>query len=410
MWFKILYSIFLFCVIFLTAPLGTSSLSPRQIVSVIMLAVCFFYDKKLYGDKYWMVYLVFIAFFGLSSLATSYFNVYLLRLIGDFFVAFVACWASKLLIEKNNGLHIVITCFIIFGLIDSIITIGQVMRWPFADLIPAYFNLNLYDTYNQGVEIDANLMEYAIPGFFRNAVDNGHFLLTATVVSTALFEKKNKLVAIICTTTLLTGSFMVQQRSGFYLAILFSVYSIWKNIIKRQKTEKYILAFVFIIVAGLLFTYFNSIISSTESRVSQLSLDSTGRVLIWKICIEYIGNHPLLGGFFSFINENHIYPHNVVLSAFISGGIIGGSFLIIMIYMQITSIIKDDRKKKTFDFKIFVVSISYLAVLCDSFFHNISFANGDVIIWVIWTSYYYGKTSVVNYKYGVEGNKLVLHV
>lgn len=391
--FKLFYILYLFCTIFLTAPIGDLSLTPRQFFSVIMLLFCFSYERRLYNNKYWNLYYVYIILFGISSLYTNFFDDYLLRLVGDFFVAYVACWATKIIIEKYDGKHLVIYFFIAFGLFDSIITIGQVLRWPLVNMFTTFFNLNLYESYNLAAETNKNLMEYAIPGFFRNAVDNGHFLSTAAVASVFLFEKKYKIIAIACTAFMLYGSFMAQQRSGFYIAVILCAYLLYKLISHSNKKYRLLYTSLFVIILIILYEYFLTIISSTESRVSQIGVDSTGRDQIWSICLNYIIDNLFLGGFFKFVNDFHLYPHNVFLNAFLSGGIIGGIVLLKIIILQLLSVKKCFSDKLISDFGLLVLAMCFLAALIDSCLHNISLANGDVIIWILWTSYYYSNKS-----------------
>ena len=362
--------------------------TPRQMSAVAMMLVCFYTDRKLYTDKYWNLYWIFILFFGLSSYYTSYFDVFVYRFFGDFYVAFIACWATKILIEKYNGQEYLLFSLLILGLFDAIITIGQVLRIPFAMIIPVLLNLDVYDQFYDLADSYYNLMQLAIPGIFRSAVDNGHFLSVVTIASLFLFDK-NKIVAIVCSSVMLIGSFMAQERAGFYLAVLLSAFILFHYLNTNKKGSKLLYLLFAVAISFFIIPNLVDLLNESESRFSVLGYDLTGRQSIWSNTWNFYQDNFVFGGFFKCIQETQKYPHNIILSAMLSGGIIGGLVLLYLMLLQLLKVKTYLYNFKQQRFQTLILSMCFISTVGDSFFHNISLVNADVICLVTWTAFIY---------------------
>lgn len=81
-----------------------------------------------------------------------------------------------------------------------------------------------------------------------------------------------------------------------------------------------------------------------------------------------------------------MYPHNFFLNALITGGLFGGSAIIIMVFMQIVYIIKGVMRYKN-DITSWIFGSVFFAAFLDSLVHNISLCTGDIFAWIAWTAF-----------------------
>ena len=369
-------------------------------MAVLMFFVCLIKDKKFYFNKYWGLYLVFIAFYGLSSFVTGYGSLFFQRLMGDFFVAYTACWATKIYVCKYSSRKSFLVVLMILGVLDAIITIGQVYNWPYVSSFVSALNLDINVTYYEAIEHDLDMTMLVIPGMFRSGVMNGHFLMFATICSFVLLSIKNKTIRLLGFATIFTtllSSYLTQQRAGFFISLAFSVYLVFRlQTTTRTKYKPVVYFFLIIIITSALSILWNSI-GSVESRYTERGLSMTGRETIYASAFEYFLSNPL-GGFLSFINERQMYPHNFFLNALLMGGLFGGVLLIFMAFKQLKYIVVKLHWAPKRDIISWIIGLSFIATFIDSLVHNISLANGDILAWLSWTAFYHTTSNKTNIK------------
>ena len=386
--FKYLYIFFLFCVSVLSTQFYLLPLTPRQLMAVIMFFVCLFEEKKFWLDKLFFLYLIFVFCYGLSSLITGYFPDYLKRLIGDYFVAYVALWSVKILITKYKDLNVFLYAFIVFGLFDGVVTLFQFLGISYLDAFLNRLQLISYNPYLDNYQgTGAAMLLNCPPGVFSHPVLNAHALVASTVLSSLVACKKNSLIGSVITLFMLVCLFSTQQRTAFAIGLL-SLALVLYITASRSKFRMIIIPSVIVIVVfGTIELY--DFIMNGEFRFSELGLDSTGRDEIYKYCIDYIKNNPL-GGINDFVETTKMYPHNIVFNAFIFGGWVGGLFLLYIVLLQLWEIFKSIRKKNA-DITEIIVSLAMLSLIVNGLTHNQSIVNGEVMTWSIWGAYYYSK-------------------
>ena len=289
--YKFLYYLFLFCTCVLSTQKLGISLTPRQLFAVIMFVVCFMEEKKLWCDKLFGVYLAFVFCYGISSMLTGYVSDFLLRLIGDYFVAYVGVWAVTLLITKYKSIDFFIYAFISIGIFDGIVTIFQFLGITFLDSFLNRFNLIGYDPYLTNYQGSGEaLLSRCVPGIFSHPVLNAHALAATTVLSTFIACKK-KILGTGISLLMLTSLFCTQQRTAFAIGLVCVATII---IIASIKTKyRIVVAPSLLFIILYLGFYLYNFILNGDFRFSELGLDSTGRDIVYKYCVTFIKNNPL---------------------------------------------------------------------------------------------------------------------
>ena len=386
--YKSFYVLFIFCVSVLTTQFYLLPLTPRQSMAVIMFFVCFFEEKKFWLDKLFFLYLIFIFGYGFSSLVTGYFPEYLKRLVGDYFVAYVAIWAVKILVQKYKARNVFLYAFVIFGIFDGLVTLFQFLGISYLDAFLNRFHLISYNPYLENYQgTGAAMLLNCPPGVFSHPVLNAHALVASTVLSSQIACKKNVLIGTGITLFMLVCLFSTQQRTAFAIGLLSLAYILFINA-SKSKFRMIIIPSVLIIIISVAIKLY-SFIMNGEFRFSELGLDSTGRDEIYKYCIDYIKNNPL-GGINDFVETTQMYPHNIVFNAFIFAGWVGGLFLLFIVFLQILEIFKTLRKKSA-DITEIIISLAMFTLIVNGLTHNQSIVNGEVMTWSIWGAYYYSK-------------------
>ena len=391
MFYRFIYFIYLFSTIFLTASFLPISLTPRQGMAIIMFFVCLIKDKRLYSNKYWGIYLIFILFYGLSSFVTGYFSYYLQRLMGDFFVAYVACWATKIYIDKYVEVNSILLSLAVFGLFDALITIGQVNNWPFATAIARALNLDVYASFYEALEYNLDMTTRVVPGLFRNGVMNGHFLMVTLIAAFILLNGKNKVIGAFVTLTILTASFLTQQRSGFFIGVVFVLFLLFRSQGINRSKYKYLSYIAITVIIIIVSNVFFQRIGTMETRYSEQGFSLTGREDMFDFTFDYYLNNFFFGGFLRMIDKYQVYPHNFFLNALITGGFFGGLAIIIMVFKQTKHVIIELNKQRKYDMFSWILGLIFIANVIDSMVHNISLLNGDVLAWISWTAFYHYK-------------------
>ena len=349
-------------------------------MAVLMLIVCISENHRLYMDKWFGVYLVFIAMFGVSSIITGHPSQFIHRLIGYYFVAYVGYWATIVLLRKYNGHSFLVNLIVIIGLFDVFITYGQFFNIPAIKTIPSYIGINIDTEFLDSLGVGDEAYGIALPGIMATDVYNGYFLMTVGLFSLFYLRRGFSIIRFIPWIVSFAGSFMVQQRAPFYLLLLFSAFVFFKVLAHSNNRFKLLFVIVFLaatpFIADSLFDY----LLSGETRFS-IGFDSTSRDVIYRESLNFINEHFFLGGFF----DSGLAPHNQFLSAWIMGGLIGLLSIIWITLDQSVSAIRLLLSKLSGESFVFVVSsAALLGFILNSMLHNAGIANGDILYWIIW--------------------------
>lgn len=386
--FKIFYILFLFCASVLSLQVYSFFLTPRQTLAVLMFVVCVFEEKKLFLDKFIKAYFLFVFFYGLSSFVTGYVNEFILRLFGDYFVAYVAIWAIKILVTKYDGLKLFIYTFLTIAIFDGFVTLCQFMGWGFLDAFLNSLQLISYQPYLDNYQgTGADLFLRCAPGIFSHPVLNAHALAAGTVISTYIACKKNFVLGTLLSIIMLIFLFATQQRTAFAIVLLsISIIVFIKSI--RSNYRSVVLPFVFIIASYSFFELYEFIMNG-DFRFSELGSDATGRESIYHASVNFIADNPF-GGINKYVNSTSSYPHNLFYNAFIFGGWLGGLVLLYIVFLQCLEIYRTMRSRNV-DITEIIMALASLSLLVNGLTHNQSIVNGEILTWSVWGAFYYSK-------------------
>ena len=352
-----------------------------------MFFTCVFVDRRIFLDDYFKIYLVFVFGFGLSSIVTGYLPPFISNLIGAYFVAYIGYWSTKLLVEKYDGLRFFVNLFVIVGLVNAIVTIGQYMYIPFTQVIPDILHTRMDRTFAEAVEMERNLSGIAVPGLIGDDVYNGYFLMVSVIIS--LFYQKDgiKFIYLIPWAIFCIALYMNQERAAFFLALGFSVFILSRIISSGQGKEivfQKIVLYVVVLIG--LFVLVDFMLSGT-TRFS-LGFDGTNRASIYRKAFQYINDHIIFGGLYLMLDTLKLYPHNVLINAWIYGGFMGFVAIFVMLCKQAVQVLKlCFRRLTSLGISYLVVGLAFAAFTLNSFLHNASVVSGDIVVWLLWGAF-----------------------
>ena len=341
-------------------------------------------SKPRWYDKYFGIYLVYISFYFFSCCAEGYYVEGLKRVIGDFFVAFIAYWSTRIICIKYNSINALVYTLLVLGVFDAIITVCQVFHITFFDSFLNTFQLIGYEAVLDWT--DREMMGLAIPGIMSSPVVNGHFLLLTSILSLYLCGKKFNVIGIVCFIIIVVGSYFAQLRTSFYLAVIFSVLTIFMIIVLGKKSTISFILLVLLFCCCIFWgPYLYKLITIGSSRYADLGMDANGRDVIYKVTFDFIMLHPILGHYNTFVNDYKMYPHNFFLNAYLHAGIVGFLAIVVLAIKQIIISIKSlFIRSRQYSKSIIIFASIFGGLFGNGITHNISLENGDVMIWLVW--------------------------
>lgn len=361
-----------------------SPLNNLQILTLMMFAICVFFDKKIQCDKYLKFYFFFICIYFVSELVTGYVSRFISFSRTFLFVGYVFYWATKILIVKYKTIKPLIVATICIGVIDSCVTISQALGLTITN--PLIEALVVDESVHEYIDLHSDGMGVSLSGIYMSAVTNGHNLLFFYLISLLTTYNGNKRnLFLIPSLVILVGMFYCQQRSPFYIALFLS-----SLLIARKYSFSPLKMFLMIVV--LLFAciwilpIYIGYVETSGSRM--LSDDDTNRFDIWSNSLLFFLDHPILGGYHSFVAKYKSYPHNILLSVLVSGGVFGLAFFIRMIWGQI-KFLTFQIKIQTQNIFVLAVVFCYIGLVLDSMSHNTGWVDGDYATFICWSMCYY---------------------
>lgn len=377
--FVIIYIIF-FISQFLFGTIYIGPLSVRNIMTLVMLFECV---KEGYCkiDKYFGIYMVFIAFYVLACGLTGYFEDAVTKCFAYYLVCFVAYQSTKILILKYDAGVALIYTILVVGIVDAILTIGQYFGNSYAFEIFEFFK-------SKGTSEDTLLLfdkkgtlnGVVMPGLI-GGVANGYFL--SAMCALAFFQKEAnlKIYNIILALFFLVATFMVQERTGAVVGIFITSYLFFKQQIKKVNIG---VIFVLIIIGLNVLPFLSDTIFGESSRYSNLSFSDDARSNYWEYVLNYMLINPL-GSIYGYEQIYFMPPHNFILNAFVYAGIIGGPILLLLIVIQVKYIIPIVMGRiNVSNILPILFGLVYMGYTLNSVTHNASLMTGDSMFWISW--------------------------
>lgn len=418
--FKSLYVAFFAAVVFYGRLRLMFGLTPRHIAIIVMLIACLRSGVSFPMGRIMKAYFLFVLAFIVSAFVTGYIkNV----LITYYVAACIGYWATKILIIKYNDGHLLLRILIALGVLNAVVTIGQMLGQSFADQLVSFFRLTLPEKYiekmdQEGSESMALLLTR--PGLFSSAVYNGYFHMTAGAASLVLIASKFQPLRLIPWILIVLGCICVQERGPIIILSVLSAVAFYKTLfLKKYAYVLFVLVFAFVVYSltgaidsvlphgmdsratqttYMITDYDDSSSESQagysrymkESRFAELGLDETGRGDIYDQATDYLIDHPFLGGYHRLARTYGMAPHNLFLNAFIYGGFVGGIAILFILLWQIKPLWRVLTKKiERTNPVCFFAGLAYVAFTLNSFVHNKSIVTGDEMLWMLWALFYY---------------------
>ncbi|TYK37819.1 O-antigen ligase family protein [Bacteroides pyogenes] len=294
------------------------------------------------------------------------------------------------MVTKYNGEKIFLFTICGIGILDAVVTMGQILFIPSINNLVSYLQLDLALKEEFGLiqgRADFGL-GFGIPGVF-GVVANSYYLMVASILSMSAQTKKLSLIGLLITSFLLVACFVVQERSSFYLATTFVIILAFVLLTKLfGKFTRLFILFIFLLLLSLLIDKGADYINSFETRMSDM-FSLTGRDAIWANAIDYISQYPIFAGYDRMMSIYHRDAHNLILNAYIFGGLFGFIAIIVLTVRQFILIAKSCLLRcKINNLTVMVLSCTFIAYTVNSLVHNFSVVYGTLDIWLVWACLY----------------------
>lgn len=397
---KVIYLLFL-SLILSGSFISIGELPIRYIVMFLLLAQVAL-RERLYFDKSWKLYLLFILCFGFSCIAANYTDKFLNSIFKQYFIAFVV-WVSTVAVLRKDSSFIkyIAMVYLIIGAFDVVVNLSQFFfNTSWYEPIESFFKFKSDDEFSNIVEKRSSFRDVndgTLRGIFGNGVINGYYLSICSVLSMIFIVQKRKLIYFSITLFYLAGLFVCQQRGPLFFSIMSIMILSWlisNKLLFRNRTIMF-LFFATLFICG--FLYISDISSNLGLRYSTRGIDATVRNNIFIETLEYLSDNPFLPNIYELIDIKGHAPHNLFLNAYVYGGLISFILIISILFIQtrhIFWVIKGGQVGMRAYFYVF--AFAWITFTLNTMLHNRSIVTGDVTIWLLWAVLY--SYPYINYK------------
>lgn len=369
--------------------------TPRQYMAVILVLSILCNKKYLYGinRKFLMSYLIFLIFYGISTVIESRFSDYIREIVSLYMVAIVCYLSTILYYNKYKSIQAPLYTLYGLGLVNTFANLLQYLNHPIGILLGAIF---VNEQNDQKAAMFSHLsdgdMGSMLFGLLGDPVLDGYFSMLIPILALYYVNHSKGFIKLLhWGTFVITFAvlFLIQQRAAFLITFVFSLYIFIKQY--GFKKQYILIAFPIAVLACVLLPLFLKSDIFTESRLASDEDDS--RLALYTQAFIYILENPLTGGLMGYVNFAHNQPHNVIFNAYIYGGIIGGSVLIKMLFYQAKFCLRCLKNKSHF-----YLTLLFAAYTLNGFLHNPSLVTGDALLWILWGLLYASTNKSSNYQ------------
>lgn len=387
MLFRILYVLF-FISSLLYGSFYIGPVTPRQIIAVLMFFFCI---KKHYIklDEFFGPYLIFIVAYLIGNFVCGYLEEPLRYSIGYYFVCFVAYQSTKLLFQEYDGKYIFYILISGLVVLSAVVSIAQMFRMPFSYDLLDILRINVADEVMEKADAHKydTLIGLTVPGL-TGSVANAYLLSLGCALVLFNRQAKIKLYNLPLLLLMLVAVYFAQERTALISSILVSGFIILKLVhsVEEKSRMKKISIYILLLytIFFLLPIGYDMMVGGT-SRYANKGFDlGEDRGTIWTNALSYFFTNPL-GSIFDYYEQYHIMPHNVIVNAFIFGGIVGAIAIFVLFYRQFKIIFKIIAENISKDkYLLFLLICAYCVYTLNSMTHNLSIVIGDTICWFLW--------------------------
>ena len=371
--------------------LGSIQLGPLslRVYATILMIIYLLYNTCVIKSKsyvsvshmYIYVYMLFVLLMGESLLLNGEFLEYEYpkKALAYYLVCIISYLSIEHFVNSRIQLNRLIFILSVIVVVNNFVTILQYIGDPIGWTLGNMFS-NI-DLNREIAERNDTLLGTSItPGIFGDPVKNAFMLTALFPLFFANFNKYFSKVtqlyyAFVIVTTVLT-CFLTQQRAAFGLVIVNIVVYL---IISYNKISSWI-----IILLALFLGMFQGGFVIDWGRLS--SNDNSNRLYLWGAAIDYIKEHPFIGGPMDFQKKAGLSSHNLLLDSWIFAGL--GGFLC-MIYLYLKTIIESLKAfvtgflQKGRDYMVICSALAVLNTMIYGLFHNTSYLTGSEVIFIL---------------------------
>lgn len=386
--YYIIYTVYLLVMI-LYGDTMESTIPVPVLASAGIMTIVVLFEKNFFLDIYFKIYLVFVFCYIISEVVTGY-STWIPRFTAYYAECYCAYAATLTLVRKFRGTKFLAAILICIGMIDAIVTIGQAYENPLAERI--MFVLNVEKSLDLEMMQDAgkDLMGNYIPGIFT-IVKNGFFLLMTTVLTLHLQNRPFSILSCIglfVSLTALYATFLTQERSAFLLASFFVVVITNKIFVGSHNSMKPVLWLLFVIIVSWAVVEVSQAIMQGDNRFTSTVVKNDSRFDIYHKAFDFILQNPIVGGHGLYFDTMRKAPHNLLLNAYVYGGLGGFIAIVVLCYRQWKLVLKMVWKKVSEEnLSCICFGLAFLAYNLHGMTHNSSLVTGDIMLWVLWAGF-----------------------
>lgn len=389
MWYIILYILFFIAQLLYGSWHVLGPVTPRHIMTIIMFLVCI-REGAYKRDKYMPFFFVFVFLFLLVGVVGGFVEDSINKCLAYYFVSVVAYYSTLLLLEKYQGGYYFILTLLGIGILNSIVTIGNMYMMPWATQITDFLHLSggfdITDVSSRYHE-NENLEGLTVSGLLAD-VGNGYFMAYLSVLALYSRDKKIHLYNLILYVLFIIALFFIQERTGLVAGLVLSLYGLFRVFSMKDVSgsrKGVLFAMMFVVVLALVLPLIYNYVMSGASRYATLGMSyDEKRIFLNDTSLEFLRLNPM-GGFYLFFRQYQVYPHNLIFNALIYGGIIGGICIFILLIKQVGLLLSTVLKRlQPHNFDFFIFSLMFLVYNICSLTHNQSVVTGDPTFWVLW--------------------------
>lgn len=338
--------------------------------------------------KLYVVYLFLMTFALIANGEISEFN-YINYILGSHVVCIVAFYATYKYIVDYKSFKMILIPLGVTTVCTSIATILQYYNNPLGWAIATTFNSGNVSEW-QAYIIDRHANEdtmlghsYQV-GIFGFGFTNAAFLCSIGLLYLFFAIKETKrIVKLICYavfTLSIVACFMTQQRAAFIVMFILALYCLYNTIQKKW------LKTIIILSACIAIPLTLPLLSENESlgRMTEFSgARNDSRYNIWVRAVDFLSSNILVGGPQAASRYIGTEAHNIILNAFIWGGLFGGIVILTMIWKMLCHSISVLWKGRRNLVLSSVFALGFCSYTTTSLFHNVSIISGSELSFLL---------------------------
>lgn len=338
---------------------------------------------------YMPFFYLYVLLYMLLGLGGGYIGQTLTKFIAYFFVSVVAYYSTLLYMKKNEGGYYLVVTLLVLGVVNSIVTTGNMFMMPWATRITDFLHVtNSMDVleYVEDRNNTDSMDGFAVPGIISD-VGNGYFMAYMSILALYSKDKKIHLYQLPLYVLFLLTLFFIQERTALVAGLILSLYVLYRVLVMQGNDVVNKRYFIIVLIVGFIYIAphaYEYIMNGNSRYATEGFTYSDGRSRHNDMSWEFLTSNPW-GGFFDFYKIYHIYPHNLIFNALVYGGFIGGFSIFCLLWKQLSlslHVIKGKINVLNYDFYFF--SLMFIAYNVCSLTHNQSVVTGDPTFWVLW--------------------------